>query len=133
MDGGLRKLFIRHLPDAQWTSIETGATAQGVPDAEYCFPQGLQGFVEHKRTLGWAVTVRPEQVGWLKRRARMGGRCFIAVRQLGTGRDDLWLIRGEHASLVAKEGLSSTSFPSVSMGHGPDRWDWDLVRRVLCS
>jgi hypothetical protein len=37
-DGGLRVLFREPLPRTQWSSIETGATAGGVPDSEFGFP-----------------------------------------------------------------------------------------------
>jgi hypothetical protein len=136
MDGDLRKLFSRNLPMAQWTPIETGTTAQGVPDSEYCFPGGLQGHVEHKRTLGWQVGMRPEQVGWISRRARLGGRVFIAVRQLGTQRgisskrDVLWLFHGLDAAKLSLEGLRGAD-PLLEMPGGPGRWDWGTVRIVL--
>jgi hypothetical protein len=35
--GDLRRIFREHLKEAQWSSIETGATAGGVPDSDYCF------------------------------------------------------------------------------------------------
>lgn len=132
MDGDLRKLFSRNMREGQWTPIETGTTSQGVPDSEYCFPGGRQGHVEHKRTLGWTVGLDPEQVGWLTRRARLGGRCFVAIRQMGTkGRDVLWIFRGADAGTLRAEGLRGSAQPLLVAEGGPDRWDWGRVRAVL--
>ena len=130
MDGNLRKIFSKAMPAAQWTPIETGTTAQGVPDSEYCFPGGKQGHIEHKRTLGWQVEIRPEQIGWIKRRVRLGGRVFVAVRQLGAKRDVLWLFHGKDVSELSKGGLRKVN-PILEMPGGPDRWDWGLVQIVL--
>lgn len=132
MDGELRQIFSQSLRAAQWTPVETGATAAGVPDAEYCFPGGRQGWVEFKRTSGWAVKVRPLQVGWHDRRWRMGGLSFIAVRRLNKGADELYLVGSRYAALLQGAGLTSTPHIIHATG-GPRRWDWALVERVLCG
>lgn len=130
MDGDLRKLFSTRMKSAQWTPIETGTTSQGVPDSEYCFSGGRQGHVEHKRTLAWAVVMRPEQIGWLLRRSRLGGRCFVAVRRINRGDDELWLFAGVDAAKVGAGGLRAVD-PLLLCTGGPDRWDWAAVERVL--
>lgn len=130
MDGDLRKLFKKNLTAAHWTSVETGTTAQGVPDCEYCFPGGHQGWVECKATRGWAVTMRPEQVGWLLWRSRVGGRSFIAVRQLGKGRDNLWIFHGSRASDLKASGLRGAEELYMA-GGGPAKWDWEMVQTIL--
>lgn len=123
MDGGLRQIFRRNLLDAQWTSVETGATAAGVPDSEYCFPHGLSGWVEFKKVSGWVVPLRPAQIGWLLRRSRMGGRCFVAA------------VRGE--TLYLEPGASAVELREVGLREadcwigGEKRWDWDEIRSML--
>jgi hypothetical protein len=124
-DGGLRQLWRTHLKTAQWTPIETGGTAGGVPDSEYCFPTGRQGWIENKRTLGWAVKFRPMQVGWLLRRARMGGTCFVAVRRLNGAEDELYLVAGRYADALQDGGLRAVTH--LRWGGGPARWNWEEV------
>jgi hypothetical protein len=86
-DGGLRVLFREHLPRAQWSSIETGATAGGVPDSEFCFQHKTrknrsQGWIEYKFIRqGRTIPFRKAQFAWLDRRPRYGGRCFVALRR----------------------------------------------------
>src|SRR5215213_7651185 len=96
-DGGLGKLIPDHLPQVHFQRIETGGTGRGVPDLNGCWG-GTEFWIENKHTAGWCVPrdkMRAEQVGWLERRARAGGRVFLAVRQTGRRRDDLWLLRHE--------------------------------------
>jgi hypothetical protein len=66
----LRRIFREHLPRVQWTSIETGATAAGVPDLEYCFEGGAQGWLECKLTRGRQVSLTPGQVPWIARKRK---------------------------------------------------------------
>lgn len=134
-DGGLRQLFPQHLCDAHWQSIETGALGTGTPDAEYCFPGGLQGWVEYKVASAIAVKIRPGQIGWAERRARMGGRVTLAVRQKvprgprRTPVDALFLYRGADIRAVHLNGLATP--PLAVWGGGPARWDWTRVRAIL--
>ena len=39
--------------------VETGATAGGVLDSEYCFPRRRQGWLEFKTVRGWQVRLKP--------------------------------------------------------------------------
>lgn len=165
-DGDLRKLFRQAMPQAQWTTIETGAVAQGVPDAEFIFPPpvvpkyrpstpgyidiyprtggpGVSGWIEFKQTGGWAVTLRPEQIGWLSRRVRHGGRAFIAVRRKAAGgprtpkADELYLIPLTHPSQPAElrdRGLKDLGIRLVwhaTWTGGPGVWDWTEVAKIL--
>jgi len=98
---------------------------------EYCFAGGVQGWVENKRTLGWAVTIRPEQVGWLLRRARMGGRCFIAVRRMNGKSDELYMVHGRDAERLQDNGLKGANWILGVWSGGPARWDWGQVERLL--
>jgi hypothetical protein len=131
-DGGLRAI----LKPWHWTPIETAMTGAGVPDANCCW-QGHEFWVEYKFTAGWAVTLRPEQVGWLLRRSRAGGNSFIAVRRtcaVGRGReaaDELWLFRGSQARDLADGSLRSVAPLGYWVGPGPARWPWAEVGAKL--
>jgi hypothetical protein len=131
-DGGLRQLERTSLLGAQWTSIETGATAGGVPDMEYCYPGGLQGWVENKRTLAWAVKVRPAQIGWILRRVRMGGRVWIATRRMNGKDDQLYVHHGKHIEEISDNGISIVKPLLLSSG-GPAKWDWPAFEQILKS
>lgn len=123
MDGDLRWLFRQNIPSAQWTSVETGLTAAGVPDSEYCFDGGASGWVEAKKIDGWVVTLRPAQIGWLVRRARLGGTCFVAVRK----GDYLWVRPGSEAREMREVGLKGCP----SYAGGPRGWPWREVEKIL--
>jgi len=135
IDGGLRKMFREKMPEAQWTSIETGGTGLGVPDVEFCFPVNRQGWIEFKKTSAIAVKIAPEQVSWLERRVRVGGRCWLIVRKqadAGLRRarvDALYLYPGAKARAVLLNGLLTP--PTAIYEGGPGRWDWDLIREYL--
>ena len=131
-------------------------TAQGVPDAEFIFPlssrhipghadtvtltPGAQAWIEFKTTSGWAVTLRPAQVGWLSRRVRHGGRAFVAVRRVvavqsmrRTKADELYLIpltSAEQPALLRDEGLRG-SVKCFTWSGGPGVWNWSEVARIL--
>lgn len=140
MDGDLRALFRRKLPGWHWNSIESGATGSGIPDSEYCAPGGQTGWVEFKQTAGWAVTLRPAQVGWLTRRCRLGGRAFIAVRRRtlagprkGEAADELWLLRGTAAPRLKAGGLKAmeASDTLALFWGGPGKWRWKTIELIL--
>jgi Holliday junction resolvase len=124
-DGDLRAIFRRRLTSFDFQSIETGSTGRGIPDMNYCH-DGREGWIEAKQTQGWAVGLRPEQIGWLMRRARHGGRVWIAVRRKG---DELWLIPGDRAAQLKSEGLKDIA--SEHWTNGPSRWDWDRIAYLL--
>ncbi len=158
IDGGLRKLFRDNLPQFDWCSIESGTTGGGIPDSNYCTrvggryaltgirDYGVEGWIEHKQTTGHAVTMRPEQIGWILRRVRHGGRVWIAVRQQAPqgprreARDVLWLIPGAYAKEAKMHGLGGKWHEEKNGPHtwhtwhnGPSAWDWLAVATVLTS
>src|SRR5580765_135563 len=99
-DGNLRSIFQTYIPQFHWQAVETWSTGQGVPDCNFC-GKGIEGWIENKRTAAWKVDMLPEQVGWIERRLRAGGRVFIAVRRKhfggikkGKPEDELWLFNG---------------------------------------
>ena len=132
-DAGLRKLFRDHVKEASWTPIETGMTMAGVPDAEYIFPGGTSGWVEFKATRTSRIKRSksiPFQVAWHEKRARMGGRTFVAVRHMGEGCDVLFIYRGHRFREIVGNGLWGT--PSLGAWYGgPKKWDWKEVVRIL--
>lgn len=127
-DAGLRPLFRTHIKGVQWTSIESGLASPGVPDSEFCFAGGCQGWLEFKRADAWAVVFRPLQVAWIARRARLGGRVFVAVRRDIQGTDELWLLPGRCVSALALGGLRAVrSEATVWSG----KWDWAAIAEKL--
>lgn len=128
-DGGLRGLFAENMREVHWQPIETGSTGRGIPDVNACWV-GLEIWIEFKKTDHWRVDLRPEQVGWIERRARAGGRCFIAVRRAD---DELWLMRSSAARILATESLREVPDTSI-LGRwygGPRQWAWDAIKGLL--
>jgi hypothetical protein len=126
-DGQLRQLFQKHLPSFHWQSIETWSTGRGVPDANYCYA-GSEGWIEMKRAVGWRCKIEPEQIAWLERRARAGGRVFIAVRRIKPPQT-FWLFHGNQARLLL--GRLSELTPLVLATGNPGSWPWKTIGVVL--
>jgi len=129
-DGNLRRIFRSQLVTAHWQSIETGAVGPGTPDSNFCFPGGREGWIEFKFTSGWTVPLRPAQIGWLLRRARAGGRVWVAVRQQRKAEDVLWLAPGSLAAGLRESGLRGNG-AIHHWGGGPSSWPWDKIKRLL--
>ena len=127
-DGDLRRIFRTRLPDGFWTSVETGLTGAGVPDAHYIFAGGASGWCEFKLARSSGVRLRPEQVAWLSRHARMGGRCFVITRVVQG--DLLYVHRGADAGLLRAGGLAAAR-PLGRWSGGPGAWDWAAVRGII--
>jgi hypothetical protein len=138
IDGGLRGIFRKYLPVVDWTTVETGWTGGGVPDSNGCC-EGKEFWVEYKKTKAYVVNFEPLQIAWLMRRARHGGRVFIAVRrQVRKSKrrsevDELWVFNGAAASTVARKGLHIYD-NKILLGKwegGPKNWHWDQVLQIL--
>jgi len=137
-DGGLRQLLRSYLPLGDWVSVETGATAGGVPDSNYCFSPGREGWVENKKALGWQVAIRPSQIGWIMRRTRRGGRASVLIRK----EDTLYWVKGSDLEEWSRLGHLNSKGEAVmcplknwdkcwvSEG-GPARWDWAHLQELL--
>jgi hypothetical protein len=135
-DDGLRPLFFKHLKHGcHWTAIETGTTTvEGVPDSEYCFEGGWQGWLEFKATEGWKPIIRPHQIAWIDKRVRLGGTVWIATRRRVKQVDDLYLTPGFHVKELAGQGFTDNVLHDSScFVGGPRSWVWSNVRRILCS
>lgn len=140
IDGGLRGIFRSHLPELHWNSIETGLTGSGIPDSEYC-GRGVAGWIEYKVTDNFKVKVTPKtkfQIAWHERRAREGGRSFIAVRRHHSGGprrgapvDELYVYHGRDVRRVFEEGLRF--LPVLFLSGGPARWSWDAIRKLILT
>jgi Holliday junction resolvase len=122
IDGGLRATFRAKLPDIHWQAVESKLTGKGIPDANYC-AEGIEGWVEFKKTSGWKIGLRTEQTSWIEKRARFGGNVFIAVRRKGT---ELWLCGPEHARGNTLKGITPILFYDKV-------WNWAEIRRKLIS
>jgi hypothetical protein len=130
IDGGLRPMFRDRFPSWHWTSIET-LTVNGVPDAEFCF-DASQGWIEYKFTSGYQVGLRPEQIGWALRRARAGGRSFVAVRRTADKVDELYIFAGADAARLKLLGLKVVE-PLGRFAGGPPAWNWERVSDLLLT
>lgn len=133
-DGDLRNIFRDKFRAYQWTSVETAGTSSGVPDSEFCTPEGIQGWIEYKKTNVYAVNIRPFQVSWLDRRWRYGGKAWIAVRRIpiaekDTGVDELWLMQGDQATALFNRGLNGVS--AMCWSGGPSNWNFQEIHEIF--
>jgi hypothetical protein len=135
-DGGLRQLFRKHIPGADWQSVETWSTGQGVPDLNYCL-DGVEGWIELKQTDANVVDIRPEQIAWAERRTRAGGRVLLAVRRKHGGGprkgppvDELWMFNAQQMRSVQTTGLRTMGALIIGMG-GPTQWSWSNVMKLM--
>jgi len=133
-DGGLRPLFRGRFKDWQWSSVESAGTVSGIPDSEFCTPNGVQGWIEFKQTHINAVVIKTFQVSWLMKRCRYGGNAWIAVRRTPKskkeeGVDDLWLMKGDQAEALFYNGLDGV-YADCWHG-GPNGWNWTEIYKIL--
>ena len=117
----------RNLPLLDWQRIESD-TGMGIPDCSY-----VEGWAELKTTDGWKVTFRPNQPGWILRRTRRGGRVRVVIRQMGAGRDVLWVVPGLWVRQLAEGGLQAMDSTVPRWSGGPSQWPWPAVQAALQS
>ena len=127
-DGGLRRLFRKHLPEVHWTTVETGLAESGVPDLHGMF-FGCGFWIECKLARGWEVGLRPMQIGWIMRHERSGGHVVVAVRK----RDELFLVRGAYADQARELGLRGLPRGALlgQWSGGPASWPWQHILLAL--
>lgn len=133
-DGGLRKCYRVHLQQFHWTSVESPMTVAGIPDSNFCHA-GKEGWIENKRVRSSdKVEMRPEQVAWIERRVRAGGRVFIGVRW-PKRLDSFYLLTPQAGRLLLSAGL--TALPAnCQLGvwpGGPSRWNWPKIAEILLT
>jgi hypothetical protein len=139
IDGGLRPIFRKKLLPGHLQTIETGMVGGGVPDLNGCI-DGVEFWLELKKTHAWAVKIQVAQPGWAEARTRAGGRVFMAVRRYRAASarnpacDDLWLLTHDAARLLIS-GTGLNKLPAaVILGvwaGGPANWPWATIRQVL--
>lgn len=130
IDGGLSALIRANLKGWDLQRIESGLTGLGIPDLNYCHA-GREGWVELKQTKGWVVGIRPDQVGWIERRVRHGGRVTVMVRQGGLGRDCLWVLAPSSIRLLRDRERLDRLPSSLVLARLDPPWDWEKVRQIL--
>jgi hypothetical protein len=134
-DGGLGGVLKKYLPFVDFQSVETWSTGQGVPDLNFCFDR-YEGWLELKMTSTNKVKIRAEQIAWIERRCRAGGRVFLVVRYKHKAsarkqiRDELYLFRGKDIRAVFLGGIEGAQPLYISNG-GPARWDWEAFSSAL--
>ena len=144
IDGGLRKMFHEKMPWVDWQAVETGGTGRGIPDTNFCGPSDagpVEGWCEMKLATAWSVDLRPEQVAWIHRRWRAGGRVWVAVRRkttggprLGSPADELVLVQGGHIRALAQDGLKlDPALIAARWAGGPRAWPWQVVWATLAG
>lgn len=140
IDGGLKDKFKKGLPTWHWQPIET-ATGQGVPDLEFCSPNGVGGWIENKKITSGSNwfdhPISSHQSAWIKRRVRMGGRVFIAARRhhgegprIGDAADVLYLFPGREVEGLVRGGIIGAA-PAGVWGGGAGAWNWREIARIL--
>jgi Holliday junction resolvase len=133
-DGGIAGLLSARMPHVHWQSIETGGTGRGIPDLNAC-RDGREVWIELKRIDGWRINFRPEQVAWIERRTRVGGRVLVLARKKGREVDDLMLLSpAAPRLLISQTAVRDLNFGSHILGvwtGGPTRWDWAGIERAL--
>lgn len=134
-DGGLRQLFTKHIKNAHWQAVETWSTGQGVPDVNVCM-NGHETWIEFKTTATNALRISSEQVGWIERRLRAGGRVLVIVRWRclaglrRQARDELLIFDGANVRALMVGGISA-AIPIERWDGGPSYWDWDAVAKII--
>ena len=134
-DGGLRPLFVERIKTAHWQAVETWSTGQGVPDMNVCL-NGIETWLEFKGTTTNTVRITPEQVAWIERRLRAGGRCLVIVRwQCAAGsrrqaRDELLIYAGAEARTLMLDGIAAAK-PLARWAGGPRAWNWNSIAKLL--
>jgi hypothetical protein len=97
----------------------------------------VEGWIEFKLTHAWKVHVTPQQIGWMERRTRAGGRCFIGVRRQtlpgprrGAAADEFYLYRGSAVRILSNGALTDARRLG-QWSDGPAAWDWAEIAHFL--
>lgn len=82
-----------------------------------------------KKVTGWRITISPEQIAWLARRSRAGGRVFIAARKQ-QHIQGFWLFPGTAGRQLATTRV--TEVPALIQAKGnPGAWPWAEIEAAL--
>jgi len=119
----------RNIAGPHWVRIESPLTGEGIPDVNAAL-DGVEIWCELKSmNRGVKVPLRSKQAGWLLKRSKVGGRCFIYVRIQKKGWGDGVIIwRGEDAREVKDQGLNAVG---LAVYHATSGIDWAKVRALF--
>jgi len=109
------------------TRLESWALP-GVPDVMLCDEQGKFHFVELKATAGRAVDLRPHQVAWLHRHAKLKASVWVLVLKVATKTkpQEVRLYPGSKASDLKLEGMAVEP-----LYLGSEKTDWDTILGLI--
>ena len=111
------------LPQFLFSQIESHQTAPGYPDTDYLLKNSLNitGKIELKYSdkIPYKIDLRKNQVVWLRRYARLGGRCFIAIK---IGQDLIYVWEGKYA-LELYQGTDIWSIPHWEFNLRKNGWE----------
>ena len=116
-----RNKLKKKLPRFLFAQIESHQTAPGFPDTDYLLKgTKITGKIELKfeKTIPNKIDLRKTQVVWLRRYARNGGRCYVAVK---VGAQFIYAWEGKHA-LELKQGLDIWNIPHWEFELKNDGW-----------
>ena len=107
----------------------------GVPDSSYGLSQ-INGWVEHKYIGSWPVRpstkikigLRKDQVFWMEKRQKTGGRCFILIGV----ESEIFLFSGD---LVRElySGIIKKQFYEMSLAVWNKQIDTKQLKLLLCG
>ncbi len=136
-DGGLRRHFHQRLERVHLQAMELGVMGSGCPDTNGC-ADGTEFWIEYKHTASEGVVpLEPQQIGWILRRMRAGGRVFVATwvehdggARRGEAVSRLHMHEGWDAPVLRSDGVLAA--PPVLVQDGrPQDWDWGEIRDTL--
>lgn len=114
----------------------------GCPDTNGCW-QGTEFWVECKQVSAenGSVPLRTEQVGWILRRCRAGGRVFVLTwvhheggARKGEAVSRLVLHEGWDCAVIRDEGVGAAP-PVLVLESSGSEWgfDWEALLSALCE
>ena len=125
-EANLWKQLRENLKDCDLQRLESGMTSRGIPDVNGCC-DGKEFWIELKYTKTNKVGIRPEQVAWMLRRRKNGGRTFILVKT----QKELYVYPGWLAKDVLDEGLKVR--PIQAWGFPMTQDSWFELRDIILS
>lgn len=130
IDGGLRNIFKKYLPQVHWQGIELGGFGDGVPDTNGCY-KGQDFWIEFKKEKSpGKIKWRPTQIGWIKDRVRHGGLVRIVIKYEHESVPQLTMFDG--SALFEWEGnyndFGSNMGRCLGIWIGGERdWNWNDI------
>ena len=113
------------------------ALSEGIPDLSYGI-DGVNGWIELKQIDNFPVRpetkMKPkkytvEQVNWLVKRGKKGGKCFVMVK---IGNYDYYIFNWNKAHMV-REGMTQEEYKKECIKHWHKQVEHAYLRMVLTS